>query len=192
MALILAVVWMCGTGKSEVVSFLERNTNFQKVYFGGIVLEEVKRRYGMLTPEFERIVREDMRAEHGFAAVAQLALPEIQQWIAAWKNILIDGLYSFSEWVVLRDLFDKQFVTLAVHAPKQLRYERMATRDHRPFTPEEVDRRDFTEVSFIEKWWPIAVADWHVVNDGTLEELYGRLNKVLGEIEGKCNEIERK
>ena len=70
---------MCGTGKSEVVSFLEHKNNFQKVYFGGIVLEEVKKRYGTLTPEFERIVREDMRAEHGFAAIAHLALPEIQR-----------------------------------------------------------------------------------------------------------------
>jgi dephospho-CoA kinase len=185
MWLIIAVVWMCGTGKSEVVSFLESKNDFYKVYFGGIVLEEVIKRYGTLTPEFERIVREDMRAEHGFAAIAHLALPAIQQWIASWKNILIDGLYSFSEWVVLRDLFGEQFVTLAVHAPKQMRYERMATRDHRPFTKEEVDRRDFTEVSFIEKWWPIAVADWHVVNDGTLEELYARLAQVLGEIEEK-------
>jgi dephospho-CoA kinase len=179
MSLIIAVVWMCGTGKSEVVSFLEKKNNFHKVYFGGIVLEEVKKRYGTLTPEFERIVREDMRAEHGFAAVAQLALPEIQQWIASWKNILIDGLYSFSEWVVLRDLFGEQFVTLAVHAPKNERYERMAKRELRPFTQEQVDRRDFTEVSFIEKWWPIAVADWHIINDSTLDVLYEKINQVL-------------
>jgi dephospho-CoA kinase len=83
--------------------------------------------------------------------VAHLALPTIQAALDAGKNVLIDGLYSFSEWVVLRDMYREQFVTLAVHTPKSLRYTRMEKRPVRPFSREEVDRRDFTEVSFIEK-----------------------------------------
>ena len=149
--MIIAVVGMCGTGKSEVVQWILDHFSYEKIYFGGIVLEEVKKRYGVLTPEYERIVREDMRAEHGFAAVAHLALPAIQAALDGGKDVLIDGLYSFSEWVVLRELFGDQFITLAVHAPKLLRYARMEKRPVRPFTQEEVDRRDFTEVSFIEK-----------------------------------------
>ena len=182
MPLIVAVVWMCGTGKSEVVASLLHEHDFHKIYFWGLVLAEVTKRGYALQPEYERIVREDMRAEHGFAAVAHLALPEIHAALHAWKDILIDGLYSFSEWVLLRDTFWEQFVTLAVHAPKQLRYERMEKREVRPFTQAEVDRRDFTEVSFIEKWGPIAVADWHIVNDGLLDELHEKVGKIFSQI----------
>lgn len=182
MPVVLAVVWMCGTGKSEVVSCIEQKATIQKIYFGGFVLEEVKKRYGTLTPEFERIVREDMRAEHWFAAVAHLALPAIYTALDAGKDVLIDGLYSFSEWVLLRDMFGEKFITLAVHAPKPVRYARMEKRPVRPFTQEEVDRRDFTEISFIEKWGPIAVADWHIVNDGSLHELHWKIDAILDQL----------
>ncbi len=179
MSLIVAVVWMCGTGKSEVVSFLEETITCKKVYFGWIVLEEVKKRYGILTPEYERIVKEDMRALHWSAAIAHIALPILEQFFNENNTVLIDWVYSFSEYSLLKERFGESFVTLAVHAPKHLRYERLATRDHRPLNREQVDTRDYTEIMYIEKWWPIAIADWHIINNWTREELYEKINQVL-------------
>ncbi|MBP6257129.1 hypothetical protein KA405_05530 [Patescibacteria group bacterium] len=51
----------------------------------------------------------------------------------------------------MKERFGESFVTLAVHAPKHLRYERLATRDHRPLNREQVDTRDYTEIMYIEK-----------------------------------------
>ena len=41
---IIALVGMSGTGKSEATNFLKDQFNFDLFYFGGIVLNEVKKR----------------------------------------------------------------------------------------------------------------------------------------------------
>ena len=42
--IIVAIVGMCGTGKSEAAKYIEQTYKFKSVYFGGYVLKEVKKR----------------------------------------------------------------------------------------------------------------------------------------------------
>ena len=54
----------------------------------------------------------------------------------------------------------------------------MTKRSERPMQPREVDKRDWSEIENLEKGGPIAIADYFVINDGTLEELHQKLNDV--------------
>ena len=63
---IIALVGMSGTGKSEATNFLKDQFNFDLFYFGGIVLNEVKKRGLEINNENEKRVREDLRRQNSF------------------------------------------------------------------------------------------------------------------------------
>jgi dephospho-CoA kinase len=161
---VLALVGLCGTGKSEAGRVLE-SLGYELIYFGGVVVDEVKRRGMPVNEANEKTVREELRATHGMAAMAIMKLPQIQAMLAAGKKVAIDGLYSFAEYELLKSEMGERLKLIAMHSPKPLRYARMAARPVRPLTQADVDARDFFEIKNLDKGGPIAIADAHVVND---------------------------
>ncbi|HEQ71726.1 MAG TPA: hypothetical protein ENN69_04490, partial [Spirochaetia bacterium] len=163
---IIATVGMCGSGKGVVGDYLEQQ-GFAKVYFGGLTIEEVKRRGLPVNEANERAVREELRKTHGMGAFATLSLPEIERHLKDGSRVLIDGLYSFSEYKILREKYGDDLLLVAVFTPRELRYERLAARQERPLTKGEAISRDYAEIENIEKGGPIALADYTLVNDDT-------------------------
>jgi dephospho-CoA kinase len=112
-------------------------------------------------------------------AFALLSLPKIEALLGDGKRVLIDGLYSFSEYKILKEKYGDSLLAIAVFTPRALRYERLARREERPLTIEEAVSRDHSEIENIEKGGPIALADYTIVNDGPREELIHRLDQIL-------------
>lgn len=180
--IITALVGMCGTGKSVVAQYIDTHYAFRPIYFGGFVLAEVKRRNLEINSTNEKIVREDLRAQHGIEVMAKLAEKEIDEAISQNTHVSIDGLYSFSEYTYLKQKYGAQLTLIAVHSSKRLRYERLGIREIRPLTPQQVDERDYFEIKNIEKAGPIAIADYHILNNGTIEELHHQIKTIFTEL----------
>jgi len=178
---IVAIVGMCGTGKSVVSEYIQETYRFKSVYFGGFVLEEIKKRKLDINSTNEKIVREDLRNRYGLDVMAKLAGNSIDSYLNGGYNVVIDGLYSFSEYLYLKKKFGNDLVMVAIHTAKHIRYERLGTREVRPLTPSEVDQRDFNEIKNIEKAGPIAIGDYHIVNDSNLKELYSQIERIFNE-----------
>lgn len=183
-SIILAVVGMCGTGKSVVTEYITRTYHFKSVYFGGFVLEEVKRRNLEINSDNEKNVREDLRKQHGLDVMAKLAVRSIISLMDSGNRVIIDGLYSFSEYLYLKEQFGEKLIILAIHTARPLRYLRLENRVTRPLTPHQVDERDLAEIKNIEKAGPIAIADYHIVNNGTIENLCHNLDEVIVSLKG--------
>jgi len=177
--IIVAIVGLCGTGKSAAAKYIKETFGFKPVYFGGYILDEVKRRHLEINSMNEKIVREDLRNKYGFHVVAKMAINDINAYLTAGSNVIIDGLYSFSEYVYLKEKFKNQLFILSIHSTKKIRYQRLGAREIRPLTPAEVDERDFFEIKNIEKAGPIAIADYHIINDSDFEALYKRIDDIL-------------
>ncbi len=79
--------------------------------------------------------------------------------------------------------FPGELTVIAVVSPKHLRKSRLAQRPERPLTSAEVDERDWSEIENIEKGGPIAIADYYLSNDGTVEALQTQIDDVLQRIE---------
>jgi len=174
---IIAIVGMCGTGKSVAVDYFLR-LNYKKVYFGGITLEKMKEQGIEITPENEKVMREGLRAKYGMGAYATLSLPKIKEY-AQDGNVIIDGLYSWDELKILNEEFGEQFIVVSVITDKNLRYERISSRLVRPLTNEQAKYRDISEIENMDKGGPIAYADYFVFNNGTVEEMEERLADIM-------------
>lgn len=180
--IIVAIVGMCGTGKSEAAKYIEETYKFKSVYFGGYVLKEVKKRNLEINADNEKIVREDLRSQYGLDVIARRAVNDINSFLQAGSNVIIDGLYSFSEYLFLKEKFGKQLFVLSIQSTRKIRYQRLGARETRSLTPGQVDERDFSEIKNIEKAGPIAVADYHIINDDDLQRLYEHIDGIFQEI----------
>lgn len=177
----LALVGMPGAGKTLCAQHLAARGFFQ-FRFGSIVENEVVRRGLPVAPEHERVVREEFRALDGMDAIARRALPLLQAGLKTHRTIIIDGLYSFSEYRTLRRELGADMIVVAVVAPRWLRYQRLAQRPVRPLTPQEAETRDWQEIENLEKGGPIAIADYTLVNDKTEPELLAALDDLLAQL----------
>ncbi|HRF28014.1 MAG TPA: AAA family ATPase [Candidatus Saccharibacteria bacterium] len=179
---IVAFVGLTGSGKSSAVEYLTEK-GYPKVYFGGIVLDEVKRRGLELTQENEQPIREELREKEGKDFVVKRIIAQIHDLIGAGQhNIVADGLYTWTEYKTLKHEFPGELTVVAIVSPKHLRKQRMANREVRPLMPEQVDQRDWAEIENIEKGGPIAIADYFVHNDKDLDSLHKQLDEVLHHI----------
>lgn len=174
----LALVGMPGAGKSLCAQHLQARGFFQ-FRFGSIVVDEVHRRGLALNPENERIVREEFREREGMDAIAKRALPVLQRELAQRPSIVIDGLYSFSEYKLLHAAFGGAMVVVAIVTARHLRYARLAARPERPLTAAEAEQRDYAEIEHLEKGGPIAIADYTLLNNTDGDSLCKSLDELV-------------
>lgn len=179
---IIAFVGLAGSGKSSAVELLTAK-GYPQIYFGGIIYKAMEEAGIEITWESQKEFREQIREKEGKDFVVKRAVQEARNLIeAGQKRIILDGLYSWSEYRILRHEFPGEMTVIAVVTPKYLRKQRMAKRPERPMTSEEVDQRDWTEIENLEKGGPIAVADYFVSNDKDLANLEQQVDEILRKI----------
>ena len=182
---ILAIVGMSGSGKSVVVDHLTAK-GYPKVYFGGMIYKEMEKR-GIERSEdgeAEKKFREMIRETEGKDWVVRQVIAETKDLIAAGqRRIVLDGVYSWTEYKTLQKEFPKILTFVAVVVDRKLRYERVAKRPGRAFDGTAIRERDRSEIENLEKGAPIAMADYYLLNNGTIAELHAATAKVLEEVE---------
>ena len=181
---IIAVVGMSGSGKSVAVDYLTEK-GYPKVYFGGMIYKEMERRGIERTKdgESEKKFREEIREKEGKDWVVRQVIAETKNLIeAGQKRIVLDGVYSWTEYKILKQEFPGEVVFVAIVVPKKLRYKRVAERTERPFNRTEIIERERSEIENLEKGGPIAMADWYIMNDGSVAEMHEQLKRILEEV----------
>jgi len=174
---IYAVVGMCGSGKSEAVKrFIEKG--YSRVYFGEVVINEIKSRNLEVNEKNERIVREDLREKYGMSAMAVKSIDKIRDFYKQ-GNVVIESLYSWSEYKIIKNEFKDAFRLIAIHTEKDLRYKRLMTREYRPLSYEQSESRDISEIENIEKGGPICFCDHLIINNSDLENLFKEIDKII-------------
>jgi dephospho-CoA kinase len=174
---VVSIVGMAGSGKSEIAGVFERS-GFKKVRFGDITDEEIRKRGLELNEENERYVRQQLREEHGMAAYAELNLPRIDALLKS-SDVVVDGLYSWEEYTLLKSRYGIDFHVVAVWASPKTRYNRLGERQIRPLTVGEAASRDIAELENTNKGGPIAMADFTIINESPLEDLERETKKVI-------------
>lgn len=188
---LICLVGMCGSGKSETAEYLKEKRDFGYVRFGQIALDKVKELGEKPTEALERKIREDLRKEHGMAAFAILNIPKFDALLEQ-KDVIGDGLYSWEEYLVLKEKYGENLIVIAAYASPETRYGRLDGRGDkhgedkdlrfRSFTREEAQSRDKSEIENLHKAGPIAMADYTLVNEGSKEDLQNQIDLILEKI----------
>ena len=181
---IIAFVGMSGSGKSVAVDFFTTK-GIPKVHFGNMMYKEMELQGIPRTEdgESEKKFREELRATKGKDWIVRKAIDETHDLInAGQKRIVLDGVYSWTEYKALKKAFPGQLTFIAIVLPKKLRYKRVANRADRAFDLEAIRERDRSEIENLEKGGPIAAADYYVLNDGDLEKMKAQIKAILEEI----------
>lgn len=157
--LLICVTGMPGSGKSVVSKALAAIAD-KVISMGDAVREEARRRG--LSTDLRTMMRlaQQLREEHGPAAVAKL----VANMLGGEGVYVIDGVRSLHEISVFRGLGD--VLVVAVHASPRTRFARLSTRGRRddPKTWNEFVSRDMKELEFgIGN--VIALADVMLVNE---------------------------
>jgi dephospho-CoA kinase len=175
---VYAIVGMCGSGKSVACDVLQQ-LGWQYIRFGQITIDKLRQEGRAITEENEKKMREALRREYGMGAYALLSLPRIEQALER-GNVVIDGMYSWSEYKTLKDRFKDRLTVVSIFASPKTRYGRLQVRSHgskdrehrmRSLTAQQAKERDYAEIENIEKGGPIAMADYTVVNESTIGDL---------------------
>ena len=175
---VLAIVGMCGVGKSVVCDYLT-TLGYNRLYFGGITYKLMEEEGIVRTPDSERLFRENLRKVHGDACYAKFLYPEIEKMLQENKLVVLDGLYSWHELTFLQDKLQDKLVVISVVCDKDLRYDRISKRKDRPFDNEKAKERDISEIENLFKGGPISYADYYILNNGTFDDVYKRVDEIL-------------
>ncbi len=183
---------MAGSGKTEAGK-IAGELGFPVIRFGQVVLDEARRRGGV-GEKYEREVRLGLRKKYGMGALAILSIEKIDTLLSG-TSVIVSDLYSFEEYKVLRARFGKDRVVLiAVCASPRVRYQRLVTRHfdpesdqqalYRSYSREEAEGRDLAEIEESDKGGPIAMADYYLINEGSVSEFKGKvLAAIKAEVE---------
>lgn len=179
---IIAFVGLAGAGKSSAVEYVAEK-GYPKIYFGGIIYRAMDDAGIEITPESQQVFREEIRKNEGKDFVVKRVIQQAHDLIeSGQKRILLDGLYTWTEYRILKHEFPGELSVIAIVAPRRLRHRRLASRPERPFTAQEATERDWTEIENLEKGGPIAIADHYVINDGDLDKLHQDIDSTLEEL----------
>ena len=180
---IVAFVGLSGAGKTAAVDYLT-DKGYPKVYFGGVIYEAMKE--AGLTPgdwPVENKFRKEIREREGNDFVIKRIVKQLHHLIGAGQHrIIADGLYSWTEYRILKHEFPGELTVVAVVAPKHLRHHRLSIRPERPLNSQEANDRDWHEIEDIEKGGPIAIADHTIINNKNLDHLHQQLDEELEHI----------
>lgn len=182
--MLVAIVGMPGAGKSSVSNYLKDKLKFGYLRFGDVVEDGVKEQGKEVNESNEREYRENIRKELGMKAVAVKLDPKIKESMKEEKNVVLDGLYSWEEYEYLKEKYPN-LVLINIYATPATRYKRLSVRPHRPLKSKEARSRDVAELVGLNKGGPIALADFLIVNEASIEELYKETEKIFKEIESE-------
>jgi dephospho-CoA kinase len=179
---IIAFVGLAGSGKSAATDYLT-SKGYPKVYFGGVVLDAMTEAGLEHTQENEKPFREALRAREGKEFVVNRIVSQLHDLVAAGqRRIVADGMYTWTEYKVMKREFPGELTTIAVVTPKHLRHHRLAQRPIRPLTEAESNQRDWAEIENLEKGGPIAIADHYIINNSDLTHFHEQIDTELAHI----------
>ncbi|MDT7901416.1 MULTISPECIES: AAA family ATPase [Acidianus] len=169
---VILITGMPGSGKTLFANLL-REKGFYVISMGDVLRKryEKEAKIGERMMDFAKRIREI----YGEGVVARLSMEEITPTMS---RIAFEGVRSLAEVEEFKRLGNP--IIIAIHSPPSLRYQRMISR-MRPDDSKNIEdlrRRDLDEIR-LGIGGVIALADYIIINDSTIDEFKKRAEEVI-------------
>ncbi|MBI4050627.1 MAG: AAA family ATPase [Candidatus Doudnabacteria bacterium] len=191
--MLIGVTGTLASGKDTLSSYLTKNKDFFHFSLSDAIREECDKRG--LPKDRDTLVNlgNDLRAAFGSDILARRAVEAVQRNKA--KNAVLTSIRNPIEAEFLKKL--PSFVLISVNAPIKVRYERIVSRkrasdfvDFKTFrAQEEKEMSGTAREQDLKK--VMTMADYNLINDGTLEEFHKNIETVLGKINASQDQKNR-
>ncbi len=180
--LVVGLGGMPGAGKSLVVE-TARELGYDIIVMGDVVREQTRLAGLEPTPANIGKVMLELRAKEGQYVIAKNCIPKIEAQTSS--RVLVDGLRSLFEAEIFKEHF-ASFTLVSVHAPPQVRFERLKIRGRSDDPPnyEVFHERDMREMG-VGLGNVIAMSEKILVNDNSIEGFKALVKENFGRIEMK-------
>jgi len=170
---IVLIVGLPGSGKDAVARSIEEELGYKVLRMSDELLSELEERGLPPTRENMRKVGMELREKMGMGAIARLVIKRIRE-MGDFDGFVINGIRNIEEIEEFKREFGDEVVTIAILASKRLRFLRLLKRGRKGFDKdvfEDFLAEDEKEIRTFHLGDAIAMADYFVVNEGSLEEL---------------------
>ena len=178
---LLLITGMSGSGKTTLAGFFEEE-GYLVVTMGDVIRDLATEKGLPPTPENLGKIAREIRLSGGDAAVAERCIEKIKLLVN--DVVVVDGIRSIGEVDVFRQYYDVSLVT--VYASPKTRFFRLRNRGRSddPHDMEMFRTRDERELGF-SLGHAIALADFTIKNEGSLEGFKKKFQNLLSEL-GEC------
>lgn len=185
---IIGVAGTFASGQDSVAQYLADKHNFLFVSTSNIVREEARMLYGSIERPVLFKTATELREEHGGGVLVERALQRFKEKIDQYDGLVVPGIRSLGE---SKAITNAGGVIVFTDAPLEIRYERMRGRKRdgeAELSLEEFKQRELQEASTGDSDADFnreairKQADYHIANDGTLEEFNQKIESFLASL----------
>lgn len=177
---VIGVVGQNGSGKDEVLKYLDKKYGVPYLATGDMVREIAAKEGLPTTRENLGKISERYFKQYGKGCFVRLLGEKIRQ--SGQKAMGISGIRSSDDIDILREMFGKDFILIDVYVsdPKE-RYSRMTKRgqardpqSYEQFLSQEKEEEAIFHIKEAEQ-----TADYSIANDGALDDLHREIDKLV-------------
>lgn len=182
---IFGITGTLGAGKGTIVSYLVNHYNYKHYSVRAYISEEIVRRNLPVNRDSMVLVANDLRAKQSPSYIIDQLVLKAKE---CNENCIIESIRTPGEVDSLRT--NENFRLLAVDADAEIRYSRISSRksstdnvtfsqfvanEQREMVSNDPNKQNLHKC--------IEMSDFHLTNNGSVEELFAQIEKVLHEIE---------
>lgn len=182
--LIIGITGTLGAGKGSIVEFLVKKKGFEHYSMRTFIVEEIKRRGMPVNRDSMVVVANDLREKNSPGYIAETLFERAKK---SGKDCIIESLRTPGEVNALRN--KGEFYLFAVDADPKIRYERILERksstdkiSFQEFIDNEKREMENTDPNKQNISKCISMADYVFKNNGTIDELYKKVEIILDKI----------
>ncbi len=176
---IIGIVGLIGSGKDTAEEYISEKYGYKSISMGD-VLREIAASEGC---GMDRDSLQNLRVKKGRTFLAEEVAQRISD--SGWGRVIISGIRMPEDYEIPRKRFGGCIKLIHVEASRKKRFERLAKRgtERDPKSIDEFRRNEKREKEIYDFGKTFSHADYVLDNNGSMEDLKRRADKIMAEIE---------